>query len=43
MAKLPKLAARTIELNGRPGKTITQAGRDRSGYQGRKYKEHLQP
>jgi hypothetical protein len=43
MAKLPKRAARTIELHGRPGKTITQAGPDRSGSRGSRQKEQFQP
>ena len=43
MAKLPKLAARTIELDGRPGKTITSDEPESFGCQGRKQKEQFQP
>jgi len=42
MAKLPKLAACTIEQVERPGKTITRAVRCYSGYQGTPQKEQLQ-
>lgn len=43
MARLPKLAARTIEPDGRPGKTITRAVPDHSGHRGSNQKEQLQP
>jgi hypothetical protein len=43
MANLPKLAARTIERYGRPGKTITQPGPDRYGSRGSRQKEQFQP
>lgn len=42
MAKLPKLAARTIEEVGRPGKTITRGVPDHSRYRGRTQKEQSQ-
>jgi hypothetical protein len=43
MTRLSKLAARTIERDGRPGKTITRAVPDRSGYLGSPKKEQFQP
>jgi len=43
MATLPKLATRTIERGGRPGKTITRAVPARSGYRGSPQKEQFQP
>jgi hypothetical protein len=43
MARLPKLAVCTIGRVGRPGKTITRAVPDRSGFRGSKQKEQFQP
>jgi hypothetical protein len=43
MPKLPKLAERTIERNGRPGKTTTGPVPDRFGYQASQHKEQSQP
>ena len=43
MATLPKIAACTIEPDGRPGKTITRAAPGHPGYQGSKQKEQFQP
>jgi hypothetical protein len=43
MGKQPKLVASTIESGGRPGKTITRAVLDHSGYRGNNQKEQSQP